>query len=277
VHPECPVTTIYDVYANRRSVEVEHGTTGTGFFRTKKRHLYDGVEFTVGDLFSGPPGLIEEGLRAVRNYFGVADDLNTEPFLEACANIRQLVGSEVLLSRHPLDFVHMVFEGSQGLLLDENIGEMPHCTPSDVTPQKVLDMFVWVDEVYLVSRVYQTRHGNGPLTNTHMPLQLSNTEKETNKVNTYQGEFRSSVLDIDLLRHAKKEGIDKIMPATTKVNLVMTCADQVGAYKFTMGDSTHLFMDSDEFVRSVGGILGISGDLYVNTSPRSTTIRRIAK
>ena len=53
IHPECPVTTIYDVYANRHAVEVEHGTTGTGFFQTKKRHFQNGVKLDAADLILG--------------------------------------------------------------------------------------------------------------------------------------------------------------------------------------------------------------------------------
>jgi len=276
IHPECPVTTIYDVFMNRRSdsVERDHGTTGTGFFRTKKRHQ-DGVVFTAGDLLGGSIKWVDEKLRSIRSYFDIPDDLDLTPFLEAADRIRQLIGCGVLLSRHPVEYLHMVFEGSQGLLLDQHIGYFPHVTPSDVTPRNALVMAGRLDEVWLVSRVYQTRHGAGPITNTEHTLSLKNNEKETNKLDKYQGEFRVSILDLDQLLYAKAEGIDKIVSASTRVNLVMTCADQIDSYKISVNGDVIVFDDVDDFVRFVGSSLKISGDLYVNTSPCSTTIKRI--
>lgn len=276
VHPECPVTTIYDMFVNRNSVEVEHGTTGSGFFRTKKRHFQDGVKLTVGECLLGPWDWVLKKLDSISDYYDIGERLDIGLFVDACFEVRQLRKSGLVRVVGDLPCSpNLVFEGSQGLLLDEHIGEFPHVTPSDVTPRNALDMAGELDEVYLVSRMYQTRHGNGPMTNTDLPLRLVNTEKETNKYNKYQGEFRTSILDLDQLMHAKAEGIDKIVPAATRINLVMTCADQISPYKISVGKDIAVFDDADDFVRFVGSSLRISGDLYVNTSPCSTTVKEV--
>jgi len=277
IHPECPVTTPYDIIANRRGVELKHGTTGVGFFRTKQRHFHDGVRLTVHALLFNSTREVVLKLQEIRNHYGL-DNADLRLFFEALTDIRKLIedGVVIITGRLP-DYEHKVFEGSQGLMLDERIGHMPHCTPSDVTPRNVLEMVPQIDEVYLVSRVYQTRHGNGPMTNTGHRMDLVNTEKETNVSHKYQGEFRVSVLDLDQLDHAKLEGIDKIVRKGTPIHLVMTCADQLSKYRVSGGGRIFAFDDVERFVNFVGNLLGVTGDRYVNTSPRSDSIRCVSK
>lgn len=281
IHPDCPVTTVYDIFVNQSSIEVDHGTTGTGFFRTKKRHFQDDVRFTVRDLLFGTVAEVVQKLEEIRRYYGI-DNLNLTTFYEAQIGIHKLVVNKaVTVADAPTYYDHTVFEGGQGLMLDEKIGTMPHCSPSDVTPCNAMAMAP-IDEVYLVSRVYQTRHGNGPMTNTSYRMSLVNTEKETNGLHAFQGEFRTSVLDLDQLIYAKERGIDAVVPAGTKVNLVLTCADQVSLYEVThgrkdFGGRVFAFDDIVEFAAFIGEKLKLTGDLYVNTSPLSTTVRRISE
>ena len=268
IHPDCPVTTVYDVWANRNSIELEHGTTGTGFFRTKKRHFIDSVHFSVHDLIYGTDMYIVRKLDEIQNYFGVTNEIDTDIFHKTRANMLQLVRDKALIASDQLDdYEHLVFEGSQGLLLDEKIGQMPHCTPSDLTPHNILDMGYQIDEIYLVSRVYQTRHGNGPMTNENYTLWLTNTENETNIDNKFQGKFRTSVLDLDQLIYAKTKGIDAIVPGATKISLVLTCADQMPIYQATLGKRLFAFEHVEEFASFVRGKLGVNGDVYINDSP----------
>jgi len=157
-------------------------------------------------------------------------------------------------------------------MLDEHIGHMPHCTPSDLTPRNILKMGYNIDKVYLVTRAYQTRHGNGPMTNAQYPVKPINNEKETNTYDPYQGEFRTTVLDLDQLIHAKKEGIDKVIPKDTIVNLVVTCTDQVLTYQLTR-DQEILTFDKDIYFASfIGNSLDINGKVYLNNSPFSDSI-----
>ncbi len=275
VNPACPVTTIYDVFVNRHSVEVKHGTTGTGFFRTKKRHLQDGVGFTAGECLLGSWDLVMAKMGSISDYYDIEDSLDIGSFVEACFEIRRLLHGFVHVTDCLPRCSDLVFEGSQGLLLDEHIGDFPHVTPSDVTPRNALEMAGRVDEVYLVTRAYQTRHGNGPMTNEDLPLYPVNNEEETNEFNEHQGEFRVAVLDLDRLLYAKVEGIDKVVPSSIRTNLVVTCTDQVNPYRVTVDGRVVAFDDAHEFARFLGRSLRINGDLYINTSPCSTTVKQV--
>jgi adenylosuccinate synthase len=276
IHPECPVTTIYDVFANRQSVEMQHGTTGTGFFRTMQRHNVDGVTFTAEQFFTEfNEKIINDTLAKVKNYYNFKEDLNIDLFIEAMEYMRYLRREGVIVkSRTIPTYKHRVFEGSQGLMLDQYIGYMPHCTPSDVTPANIVRMDFELDEVFLVTRAYQTRHGNGPMTNEEYSVTLTNNEKETNVSNKYQGNFRTSVLDLDQLMRAKSRGIGAIIPGV-KTNLVVTCMDQMAEYKVTDHKTMLTFKNPAQFVRCLGNGLNIKGGLYMNDSPYSTSVRLI--
>jgi hypothetical protein len=105
------------------------------------------------------------------------------------------------------------------------------------------------------------------------PLDLKNTKHETNTFNKYQGDFRIAVLDLDQLVHAKREGIDKVVPEGTRVNLVITCMDQLNKYKVSVGDQLLSFYLAAGFANHIGKTLKINGSVFMNNSPFSTTLR----
>lgn len=95
----------------------------------------------------------------------------------------------------------LVFEGAQGVLLDEWRGLHPHTTWSTVEPRHARAMIAGIGgtaTVLGVTRTYMTRHGAGPLP-TEAPL--GNPEPH-NGTGPYQGAFRQGHLDPILLRYA---------------------------------------------------------------------------
>lgn len=98
-----------------------------------------------------------------------------------------------------------VFEGSQGILLDQNFGIMPYCTPSNVTSQNAWKLIphgsVGDITVHYVCRPYITRHGNGP-TITNNPTSKFINPEETNYYNEFQGGLRQVGMDFHLLAHS---------------------------------------------------------------------------
>ncbi|MFD3508435.1 adenylosuccinate synthetase [Nocardia sp. NPDC058666] len=95
----------------------------------------------------------------------------------------------------------LVFEGAQGVLLDEWRGLHPHTTWSTVEPRNARTMINEIGgtaTVLGVTRTYMTRHGAGPLP-TEAPLRIPEPHNETGH---YQGEFRQGHLDPILLRYA---------------------------------------------------------------------------
>ena len=99
----------------------------------------------------------------------------------------------------------VIFEGAQGLLLDEWRGFHPHTTwsstHSDAVDALALDLLLPEPVThYGVLRTYLTRHGNGPLP-THDP-NLNYLHEPHNSSDTWQGEFRRAHPDGVLLRYA---------------------------------------------------------------------------
>jgi len=81
-------------------------------------------------------------------------------------------------------------------------------------------------KTYYVTRAYQTRHGNGPMTNEGMDISyIKENPLETNINDGFQGEFRKSPLDLDLLKYAVE--CDGYHNPLSRKNIVITCLDQV--------------------------------------------------
>lgn len=99
----------------------------------------------------------------------------------------------------------LVFEGSQGVLLDEWRGFHPHTTWSTVTaaPAQSLLTAAGLDrgEVWGAVRSYATRHGAGPFPTEDRTLELP---EEHNGFGTYQGDWRTGHLDLVLLDYAAR-------------------------------------------------------------------------
>ena len=114
-------------------------------------------------------------------------------------------------------------------MLDQHFGFFPNVTRSNTNTKNALELRE-KQEVYYITRTYQTRHGNGYMTNEDLEVkpELKNNENETNVLDEYQGVFRKSLLDIDLLNYAHNNDI--YSKGLTK-HLMITCADQV-AEKF---------------------------------------------
>ncbi|MEV5652134.1 adenylosuccinate synthetase [Nocardia sp. NPDC052254] len=96
----------------------------------------------------------------------------------------------------------LVFEGAQGVLLDEWRGLHPYTTWSTVEPRRARAMLAKMGEpgaVLGVTRAYQTRHGAGPFPTEDAALAIAEPDNTTGR---YQGAFRVGHLDPILLRYA---------------------------------------------------------------------------
>jgi adenylosuccinate synthase len=144
-----------------------------------------------------------------------------------------------------------------------------------VTRSNLLPTFEYpkINEIYLVTRAYQTRHGNGPMTNEGISHNIKDDPQETN-VSGYQGEFRKALLDLDLITYAIfKSKILKIFSEST-INLVITCLDHIEKnYQFTKDGQMYSFPNEKDFVRSISGVLGIN-NIWVSHSPYSENIQK---
>ena len=192
IHPYCRVIYPDDIYRNQNNNKTkEDGTCGCGIYECFKRNLEH------PDIFSSIACAMVDPKDYVK-LFGVKR--NTEEFIEACnwlddyCHIRRLDEIED-------NYGSLIFEGSQGLLLDMENGFMPNCTPSKVGLNGVPEEYLQNAEVFLVMRSYLTRHGNGydPVGEDFVRKYFRNLEEPTNLDNGPQGQFKIGVLDLDLV------------------------------------------------------------------------------
>ena len=240
--PLAMVTTAYDIAFNRaREKLLQHGSCGVGFGATIDRNL-DGVKLFVKDMSYG--WVFKEKLQGIKHYYlektrgtdlydGFAEEsknIDDSSFMQLSKECSQLYSVENFFTVKSC-YKHLIFEGSQGIMLDQEHGIFPHVTRSSTTAEnalKILDEFsVKTNEIdiYYVTRCYQTRHGNGPMSNSQSVV-LQNKESEANQNNQYQGAFRVAELDCELLNYALS--CDAAYHEARKINkiLVVTCLDQ---------------------------------------------------
>jgi adenylosuccinate synthase len=192
VHPYCRVIYPDDIYRNQNNNKTKKdGTCGCGIYECFKRNLEH------PDIFSSIACAMVDPEDYV-TLFGIKR--NTKEFIEACkwldnyCHVRRLDEIED-------NYSSLIFEGSQGLLLDMENGFMPNCTPSKVGLNGIPEEYLQNAEVFLVMRSYLTRHGNGydPVGEDFVRKYFRNLEEPTNLDNGPQGQFKIGVLDLDLV------------------------------------------------------------------------------
>lgn len=242
-----PVTTPYEVFFNRQTERVNaHGSCGVGFGATVQRQESP-YKLFVQDL--AYPFVLEKRLQAIREYYHQltgedplteAMEQQLEQFKTAVADVLPLitiVGEKEFFSELPTaSYDQIIFEGSQGILLDMDHGFFPHVTRCNTVSKNALYFITTygleAPVLYYISRAYQTRHGNGYLSNAGLPLGLIPNPLETNQYNEWQGQQRRSVLDLDLLQYALEA--DANYSYGNEKRLVLTCMDQLpGALQYT--------------------------------------------
>lgn len=222
VNSDCRVVTPYDVLMNivreehRSSSGTRHGTCACGIYETILRsqtlsHLTVGYLSSICNdekIFAAEMDLIKGYyFRLSRSLYGEVDQFFEMNIAESyrkyfCDFIENVnIDLDYVLAEHKT----IVFESSQGLLLDEKYGTFPHLTPSSLgieVPYKYIndlsELFSVDCEVRYLTRPYMTRHGAGPMDNE---LSMSNLPiyhpSETNVFNKNQGSFRYGILNLD--------------------------------------------------------------------------------
>lgn len=228
VSPGCVVTTPLHRAANRLREAARgaarHGSCGMGVGEARTMDIGDEHLLTLraGGLHN--TGWTARVLRIQQEMynseFGLSGDDDTSPDLNVRV-LRAANGPNIwaqyyeAIARHFRlldddelgDDARVVFEGAQGVLLDETFGFHPHTTWSDCTfdaAERVSAAFASDDEPITrvgVLRTYHTRHGAGPFPTERedMPLPPS---LEHNGTNEFQGKFRVGDFDAVLARYA---------------------------------------------------------------------------
>ena len=203
-----------------------HGSCGMGVGETMAYALeHPDLAPTVGDCAT--PSLLRRKLVALAEALDQGSGEEDGPDLEESLAAYEAFASGVrlvdeaylprLLARAPV-----VFEGAQGVLLDEWHGFHPHTTWSTTTTANPLTLLAEAGRPGQarrlgVLRTYATRHGAGPLV-TEDPTLGARLIDRHNRTHPWQGAFRVGHLDLVAARYA--------MAATDGVDaLVVTHAD----------------------------------------------------
>jgi adenylosuccinate synthase len=224
------LTTPYHQAANRvREIARgagRHGSCGMGIGETAAyalRHADDAPR--VGDCAA--PRVLERKLRLLRDRLaadagfspgadaGVAPGAVPSPDVVA-AVFRAFAGRVTLAAedhlRRLLRTGPVVFEGAQGVLLDEWRGFHPYTTWSTTTFGNAAALLAEAGQDALrlgVIRCYMTRHGPGPFVTEDPALDLPEPH---NRDGRWQGPFRTGHLDAVALRYATEVcgGVDEV-------------------------------------------------------------------
>lgn len=260
-----PVTTPVEKFTNKIQNEYNnHGSCGVGVNATYRRE--DRLQsLLAGDLRHNSVFKLKYAYVCSQSkHSGYTGDGQQEKFFKACQFLLDHPKNFIFVDSIPLGFRNIVFEGSQGLLLDQNIGFFPHVTPSNTGTKNILAMGYY-PHLLLITRAFQTRHGNGPMTNVDLPHNIKDNPKETNVHNEYQGFFRKSLLDLDLLKYGMERD-EYIRNALTK-ELVVTCLDLVkDEYRYTANGKIVAHIDEKSFLKGIANFLGI-GVVHAIDSP----------
>jgi len=275
VDGKSPVTTPYDKIHNMESKELcANGTCGVGVGSTFQRES-DWYSLTFNDLFH--PVVFMQKLEQISKYYGSSWNIDEEyKFIRAVEEIRNNL-KIVLVHDVPTAYPNLIFEGSQGLLLDQHYGFFPNVTRSNTGTTNILEMG-YQPELYLVTRAYQTRHGKGFMTNRNIPNTIIHNPEETNVNHEYQGKFRRSILDLDLLLYGISKD-DYIRYFIGRSTLVVTCLDHLASreghpsdYRFTHNGGIVTCSSEAEFLEEIAYILGV-GNVLISSSPYSKDMK----
>jgi adenylosuccinate synthase len=175
-----------------------HGSCGMGVGETMSYALaHPGDAPRAGDC--AEPGVLRRKLAQLRERLGRED--GDDPPVAACVRAYEGFAATVsIVEGMRFDEGPCVFEGAQGVLLDEWHGFHPYTTWSTTTFANADELLGGVPAFRLgVLRTVTTRHGAGPLPTEDPGLGITDPH---NPANAWQGPFRVGHFDAPLHRYA---------------------------------------------------------------------------
>ena len=275
VHKDCLVTTPFDMLINQISETYlgkdRHGSCGLGVNETIVRNNSMNT-FTIYDMYKMPNYLTKVLLDIISTYYlmGRLNQLKIESipteWVEILSKKDNIIENYIddlytMMSRIEIvddsifdKYEYVIFEGAQGLLLDQNNMEyFPHLTPSNTGITNPVNMIkdknVTDIEACYVTRTYMTRHGAGRFDTECSKDEInSNMVDLTNVPNEFQGTLRYGKLDLNDLKNRIEKDFDSNRGGLNiKKSLAITHINEYGideekvrevfnGYKFYLSD-----------------------------------------
>jgi len=287
LHCKAIVTTPYDMFINHtieahRGVKGEHGSCGLGINETVVRSLTrsiltvehmrsltkEGLYSTLRDIANGyvPLRLGQLGLPVDDKVLSFINDVNiTHKFVEDFYKMMRFVYTTSDYNYLRGNDKHIVFEGAQGLMLDEAYGFFPHLTRSNCGLENVVAILKQLelspdDKVVanFITRAYTTRHGKGPLPSERNRMYGYTITDKTNLYNQYQGSLRFGLYNQRVVENLIVEDTNRFLgdvPCTLLPRRTTTCVDQINvpfdSIDFIDYDGKQKTIESTEFVRII--------------------------
>lgn len=282
VHSDCYITTPYDMIINQiletNRGDSRHGSCGIGFGETIERNenypllssivsdlrtdtikqtidLIRGSYFQIRIIEHYPDILADKQDELLDQYSYMSSEL-LEDFLQSC---EYFLNNVTIISDYDiLKDSNIIFEGAQGLLLDQNYGKFPYVTRSNTGLDNVVDILNDIDNTELltvvhVSRSYTTRHGAGPLDYEEEFPEVLKLADKTNVHNTFQGSLRYAPLNLDNLIDACRQDLTNaesmaLFPMDSK--LAITWLDIIPLpYKIIFDGKEYEFLEHDKVIQ----------------------------
>ena len=301
VDENCYVTTPYDIMLNQIAEIVrgskKHGSCGVGFNETIERCLCgEQFKLTIADLNN--ERLMRDKICCIRdNYVKFRlKQLGIDKIPERYENllaIDEIIESYIYDVENMLDLVvvtnsnilnqfeTIVFEGAQGLLLDQNHKYFPHVTRSNTGMRNVAEIISKAGfqdqniEIVYVTRAYMTRHGAGPFPTELESKPYENIVDLTNVPNSFQDTLRFGLLDLDNLAAAIHKDMENAKHLNSEIKLAISCLDQIDK-----GEVDYFIREEkkkspvDIFVKDAFQAVGVHGG-YLSFGVTRTTIKSI--
>ena len=244
INPFSPVITPWQWRMNRLREQARgnarHGSCGMGIGETRQDEL-DGFVIRAGQLGDREhlARIYDRKVEQAATLFGEVgrkwlEEYTIDDVCDFHASIRTVLCIQDIPTL--AERSNVVYEGSQGFLIDEKYGFAPYHTWSDVTAYNARVLSGGGSNLHVIGVVpcAWTRHGAGPF-----PSEIPgvNGHDNHNKANDWQGSLRHGKMDLVMLQYAlENERVDSI--ALTKVDqvkwpmpAVWMYADQIQRYE----------------------------------------------
>jgi adenylosuccinate synthase len=221
IDPNAPIITSSHVLLNRITElsrgPRRHGSCGQGIGELGSDREAGEELLTAKALYGGPTSEALQTLRRIQERLLVkanAFDLSSPELSSLLLQMQEPVNpwyiratsiSPCLSDKH-VPASQLLFEGAQGVLLDEAFGFHPYTTWSDCTFANAHTLLRESDFSGEVTRLgilrsYLTRHGNGPFPSEDPRLSLL-LKSDHNSPNPWQGSLRVGHFDFPLIEYA---------------------------------------------------------------------------